>query len=331
MARLTSIPIGKDIWLTPRVLRIIGKLAQEEPLDAIFATSGPTTALLEGWMASKLNGLPLCLDLRDPWSLNFLQRRKPAWIRAVERRIEHFLFRQANRVIFNSEDASRAYQALYPQLPRNRITTITNSFDPARQVKRQPPEGPVTLVHFGNCNGLRSLATVIRALARMRDDGLWPTHGMRLLNLGRVRASDVSLAAALELKDAFEYQEATAYDQGLAILGRADLQILLGYGDETLYIPAKTYDYLLTGRPVLCLARPCVLTECIEQTNAGRVVEPDDVAGAIEVIKAAIAARNGGPPVSVPQADAVSRYDARYTSAQLARLLDEIVSERKTV
>jgi hypothetical protein len=328
LKRLTSVPVGKDLLLAPRGAKVIGELCRREKIDVILASSGPHVSLIYGWLAGRLFGIPLCLDLRDPWSLNYLQNRKPSWVRAAERVIERFLFNRADRIIFNSEDATAAYRALYSDLPPERMTTIANSFDPAHRLERRAPDGPILLAHFGNCYGSRRLETVLRAMARLRETGKWPSQGMLLANLGRVSASDVMLAAELGISDAFEYREAVAYEQGLSILGAADLQVLLSYGDETLHIPAKTYDYFLTGSPVLCLARRSQLTELIEQTSLGRVVDTDDIYGAASAIEAAIRARDGGPPVATPNPDVISRYDARHTTAELALLLDEVMKEK---
>ncbi|MEA2175853.1 MAG: hypothetical protein QOD00_3445 [Blastocatellia bacterium] len=326
LKRLLTIPLGRDVWLTPRALFLLRELCRRERVNVILASSGPHSALFQAWAASKLLGLPFCLDLRDPWSLNFLQRNKPLWVRMTERRIERMLFRRAARVILTCEDATHAYRDLYPELPADRMTTITNSFDPDFKVERTAPAGPVTLVHFGHCNGPRSLATILSSMARLRACGRWPDEGMRLINFGRVRARDLNLAASLGLSESFLHQEPLSYHEGISLLSRADLQILLGYADEKLFIPAKTFDYFLSSTPILCLAPRSALAELIERACAGRVVSPEDVRACSDVIEAAIDARNGGPPVASPLHSVIEQHDARFTAGQLAAHLNEVVA-----
>lgn len=325
LSRVTTIPLGRDFYLTPRAAIVLGRIIDREQVDAIFATSGPPTCLVYGWLISRLRGLPLCLDFRDPWSLNFLQRRKAKWVQAAEQRIEHFLMREAQRVVFSCEDAALAYRALYKDLPAEKITTIANSFDPVQRTEPQKSTSTIKLVHFGNCNGPRRLETVIKALGRIQRQGAWPAEGIRLVNFGRVRSTDVDLAATLGLASAFEYRQAIDTREGLRHLAESDLQILVNYDNETLYVPAKTFDYLITGKPILCLSRPSELTRFVTKTGAGRVVDPDDVAGTAAVIMSAIAARNGGAPVSSLNSAEIVAYDARTTAEKLASVLNAMV------
>ena len=96
---------------------------------------------------------------------------------------------------------------------------------------------------------------MLRAMARLRDDGSGPNQvPVSLHNLGRVSQRDVDLARQLGLADAFTFEPAVPYEDGLRRLSEADLQVLLGYGDASLFIPAKLFDYMRAGSPVLCLA-----------------------------------------------------------------------------
>ena len=249
--------------LAPYALATLSQLCRRERVSLVYASGEPPAALLRGWLLAQAVGLPLCLDLRDPWSLNFLQRGKPAWVRRAERRMEHFLFRRANRLVFTSATTRNRYAALYPLINPEKMVTVYTGYDPlacgsappapaeALSAGRRPTT--MTLMHFGNCYGLRSLETVLRALHRLRLRGLWPSAGVQLRNYGRVRARDVRLAAELGLSSIFEHRPAVSYRHGLAELASADLLVLLGYGEETGFIPAKTFDYLMVRRPILCV------------------------------------------------------------------------------
>src|SRR5690606_27506468 len=139
-------------------------------VEAVFATSSPYAMLVHGWMVARAAGLPLFLDLRDPWSLNFLQRGRANWVRRSEAAIERALFDAADRVILNCESAREAYAELYPELG-SKLVTITNAYEgrvwPHQPLHEGPSERPLQIVHFGNCYGPRSLRTVLSAIARL--------------------------------------------------------------------------------------------------------------------------------------------------------------------
>jgi hypothetical protein len=119
------------------------------------------------------------------------------------------------------------------------------------------------------------------------------------------------------------------YGEALRILAGADLQLLLAYGDETGYVPAKVFDYLLSGRPILCIARPSSLTALVEETGTGRWAEPDQVETIADTIAAATR-RSGEVGIAHFNAAAIDRFSAPRTSAELARVFDDILAARRS-
>ena len=315
-------PIGSDIRLAPRFARMAKGLAEKYKPDALFASSSPYTALVFGAVLKKRLHVPLCLDLRDPWTLNFLQAGKPAWARRLDARVERRLFEYADQVTLTCRSARDAYRALYPHLPTEKIQSIYNSFDPSFRVPaRLPAPGPVRLVHFGNCYGARSIAPILRALAALKQrDALGPT-GVCVQNFGRFSAEDLALAQALGLESLLEVAPVVDYHTGIERLAAADLQVLLGYGEHTLFVPAKFYDYALSGAPILCIAPESELSEMVRGTGRGLALEAEDVAGIEGAITAAIRRRTTPQP---PAAGDIDQYAAPETARQLAALLDRM-------
>jgi hypothetical protein len=202
---------------------------------------------------------------------------------------------------------------------------IRNSFDPAQRPPVQPRAERPTIVHFGNCYGPRSLGPVLQAIAELRRRGAG--GDLRLLNLGRVRESDLRLAEQLGVRDCLEYHPMLPYAEALRVLAGADLQILLGYGNETGYVPAKFFDYYLSGAPILCVARRSELTRLVDETGRGRCAAPKEV----DVIAEAIACATRRPVETAHEPTdpaAGEQFSAPFTSAQLARVFDEMLEAR---
>lgn len=322
--KLLGFPVGPDILLARHVVREGVRLGREEQVDAVFATSSPYAVLIAGQRIAEQLDRPLCLDLRDPWTLNFFQRGRARWVSAIERRIESRLFHTADRVVLNCETTLNAYRELYPDLPSERLSAIRNAFDPDEQPTRADPSGPIRLLHFGNCYGPRRLETMLRAIALVRERSP-DAPEIVLENLGRVGTADLELAAELGLREQFHHGVFVPLSEGLERLARADLAVLVAYGDETLYIPAKLYDYLLARAPIACISQPGELATIVERSGAGRAIRPGDVEGAAGLIEQAIAARAKGTRAFVPDESALDPYSARSTTKVLAELLDSIV------
>ena len=154
LSRQFTLPVGDEILLAPRTVGRLRGLVREADIDVIFATSAPYAMLVHGAALARATGKPLVLDLRDPWTLNFLQQGRPSWVRTLEARIEARLFQQAARVILTCASAAAAYRERYPAWAE-KIVTITNAFEP-RELAREPRYDRLTLIHFGNCYGPRS-------------------------------------------------------------------------------------------------------------------------------------------------------------------------------
>jgi hypothetical protein len=327
MRSLFRSPVDRELWRVPRVVRSLRRLAASESIDCIMATSSPYSALVIGALLKRHTKLPLCLDLRDPWTLNFLHRERPAWVRSIDALAERRLLRYADRVVFTCESAAEAYRKHYPELPPDRIRAITNSFDPEQRPQPSGRPGPVRLVHFGNCYGGRKMAPVLRALAEVRTRRKLREDDLEILNLGRIAQSDSDLADALGLGSFLRHQPVVPYERGLDILAAADLQLLLAYGDETLFIPAKFFDYLLVGAPILCVSQASELTDRVEETGSGQWARPDDIEAIAGIIEQAIDARGSGSPIGSPRSDVIRSFSAPATAGQLASLLDELVTD----
>ncbi|MFO7567843.1 MAG: glycosyltransferase [Enhygromyxa sp.] len=327
LSRQLTLPVGDELLLAPRTVARLRGRVREAGIDVIFATSAPYAMLVHGAALARATDKPLVLDLRDPWTLNFLQQGRASWARKVEARVEARLFRQAARVILTCASAAAAYRERYPDCAE-KIVTITNAFEP-RELAREPRYDRLTLIHFGNCYGPRSLAPVLRALARLRADGRLEPGEFVVRNLGRISQADLDLAASLGLAGSLEHEAAAPYEQGLATLARADLLLLLSYGREQLFLPAKLFDYMAAGAPVLCVAPASELSEIVASTRIGRSCDPEDVEGCAAIIMAAAERRRAAlDPLRDPSGAALEPYTARATTAALARLLDEVLDSQ---
>ncbi len=330
LKRQFAVPGGREALLAPLVGRQVAKIAKDVGADIVFASSSPYAALLYGRQVAKRTGLPLVLDLRDPWTLNFLHSKRAGWVQRAEQRLEERLFGEADRVTLTCSEASAAYRARYPELPSDRIHTIYNSFDPVSRPERGKAAGPLQLVHFGNCYGPRRMAPILRAIARLRDSGVAAADDVQIVNLGRPAQEDLTLASELNLEGVYSATPFVPYEEGLNILARADLQLLLAYGHETLFIPAKFFDYLLTGSSILCLSEPSELTELIERTRSGFSARPDDVEQVARIIADTLEAKRVGAELTTPDTQEIEALSSPVTARQLAALFDQVILERST-
>jgi hypothetical protein len=160
-------------------------------------------------------------------------------------------------------------------------------------------------------------------MAQLIDEG---ADSLRLLNLGQANDADVKLAQELGIADRFRVEAFVPYQEGLALLQTARAQVLLGYGSESLYIPAKLFDYFLTNRPILHIGCSDEVTRIIADTGTGLSVRPDDPAGLMKALRDLLYSKDGAP-VGNRNRERLADFSSPRTAEMLAHHLDEIVAE----
>lgn len=295
--------------------------------EAIYVCGDPNSAYLTGWLLARRTGLPLVLDLRDPWTLDpTIRRLKSRAALVVEEALERRVFAAASRIILNTEQARGLHVARFSSIPASRFATIHNAFDPelvgvARE--RPPASAPLTVAHFGNYHRLRSARVFLEGLAQVAD-----VRPVRFVNYGELRPDDLELAARLDLARVIEQPGYVPYTDAARVLSRAHVLLLEQRNDEAVQIPGKFYDYLLARRPILSLSRNPELAAALAATRAGEEVDPSspsDVAAAI----ARLAAIDLDGFEARHDAGAVRRFSAAETTRVLAEIFDDVSGRRR--
>lgn len=314
-------PVGSDVWIIPWVARTIASVARSSAAEAIFATGAPWSTLVAASVAARRIGLPLVVDLRDPWSFGPKMDRLAPVMRWVERKAESSVLRTAQHAVVTSETTRIAYRELFAGLD---VRCIRTGYDPATRIEPHLHDR-LTLLHSGNCYGYRSLAPFIEALARfVQRRGLTPNE-VQLLNLGRVAQADLGLAERLGVLPFFHYRPFLPYDESLGWVAGADLALMPSFGEAPWFIPGKLYDYLLCGTPIVNLGGSEELASLIADAGMGWTHTSDDIAGLVARFEAAYERRRVGGGKPEPDAKFIEELSSRQTTRQLAALLHEAI------
>jgi glycosyltransferase involved in cell wall biosynthesis len=320
-----AVPLEIVAIHVPHAVRAGRRLIERERPAVLWTTSYPFSAHLAGLALHRATGVPLVVDLRDPWTLNFLFDRKPAPARWLERRLEVEVFRTAARVVVTTETLAAEYAAMYPGLARKFIT-VRNSFDPLELPTRELPPRPVRLVHFGHVyGGARTLSGVYEALARLRSEGAFAAGEVVLDAYGRLPEEERSLAEGYGVADIIRVHDPVPYVEGLRRLRNAHLLLLPAWGTYRgrLFLPGKLYDYLLAGAPILAMGDNEELSDILARTRTGTLAAERDVDGIARTLRSAI----DGTLAFAPDPAAVEEFSAPRAAARLAGVFDEVRRE----
>jgi glycosyltransferase involved in cell wall biosynthesis len=323
-ARLLSRMAPHGIWL-PRALRACLRLVRTQPPDAVLTSGPPHCIHLLGLVLKRRYQLPWLIDLRDPWR----HRNKPlsllnrSWEAFMERRI----MKRADMVITNAPIACSTLQSAFPQY-KDKIHTITNGYDPGTlPAALMPPRlpGTVSMVHTGEIyEGRDPLAFLdaVKDLFGIPQNGHRPLH---ITFLGRNNNGSCNLRQEVRqrrLDSLVEVGGQVEYNQSLEHMARAHILLLLDAPGRRAGVPAKLYEYIGTGRPVLALAEPdsdvaWVLRESGITHRIARPNCPAEIRAALAELLQVVA----GEPFDPPAPQNLFRFTREYMARQLAELL----------
>lgn len=310
---------------------IVGRrmIARYRP-DALWSTYPIATTHVLAARLQRASGLPWVADFRDPMAQDGYPPDPATW-RAFDR-IERATIQSARVSVFTTPGAATMYRARYPTAAE-RIRVIENGYDEETfesverdKSKAAPTSGRLTLLHSGVVYPEeRDPTHLFAALAQLKADGTVATTPFVV----RFRSSghDALLAALAQrygVTELIELRPALPYAEALAEMLHTDALLVLQAANCNQQIPAKVYEYLRAGRPVLGLTDPRGDTAATLRAAGVHAIAPlDDTAAIAELLRAYLPLlRRGEAPL--PDAAAARENSRAARAAELSRLLDQV-------
>jgi len=306
-------------------VRMGTRLLREEKIDAIYSSGPPWTSHLVARHLKKTFGLPWLIDFRDPWASALPEETNPAWWHDWAKRLEESCVRRSDLVLCNSRRLTAALQNHYAALDAGKFRTLTNGFEDLAVPPRRKPGSKKRLLHLGSLYAHRRIDTFLIALADLVNSGRLAPESFEVLFQGEndpsYLAEATRLVPRLMENGCVRFSPRVAWDEASQLLWETDL-LLLFQGSHALQVPAKFYEYLQTGIPILAVSEEGALTDVMDETQAGVWVRPADPREIIPKLLQALEwpARN---PDDVRKQFA-DRYHYRNLSRELGRLIEEV-------
>jgi len=309
-------------------------------IDALVSSGPWWTSHLVGLILAKMTGLPWVAHFRDPWTHAPGWKPKDDVRQRVQAALERLVVTRADAVVCVTQQHSDLLRTLYPGLPPGKFTTIPNGYDEAEWEGvncdgRRPLAGrrEFVITYAGSLYEERNPAPIFRALRQLIDDGDVEADTIRFDFIGWC---DTSRGRSLrDIAAEWKLGECLRLD---GVLGRVDAHrrmvesglLLLLAEDRTLLVPAKAYEYLRAGRPVLALAPgEGAVAHLFARTGGAWVLDPADHAGITGAVRSAYLAWANGEAEHLPDPTIVSEFDRARLAGDLAQLLDNLVSCRR--
>jgi len=314
--------VGWNLTAIPAAVRI----ARAEGIDVVLTTSPPNSVHLVGAAVKRTTGARWVADLRDSVAAHPHRRVERTAVRAKEKisdQVARLVARQADAIVAASDAIADEARALHPQGVVAAILNGADFDDFAGLEYRRGDRFRIT--HTGSFFGKRDPRPFLQALA---DSGL---EDVVARFVGDFRSADRDWAAELDLGDRLELHPYVPRRRSLALQRDSDALLLLipeagGRGRGVL--SGKVFEYLAAERPILAaVPTEGAAAELIEETGAGVVAAPDDVAALTSALRALHDAWAGGTLDGTPLSPADRERLGRAARVEeLADLLRGLVS-----
>ncbi len=335
--RFMALPDRWQSWWPAAVWKGMAMIRRHRPA-VLMSTFPIASAHMVAKTLQRLSGLPWIADFRDNMTDPDFPRDRTTW--RFNRRLEAATVQQCTRAVFTTPGTRAMYAERYPDLPHERWAIIENGYDEENFVdaSRGLPVptpgllhgGPLRLVHAGILypeeRDPRPFFAAVAALKRAGE-----INAARVRITLRATASDALYAPMLReagIHDIVDLAPAVNYRAALQEMMVSDGLLLFQAAMCNHQIPAKLYEYLRAGQPILALTEPAGDTaRTLRDAGTGTICNLAD-AQDIEVRLREFIQGLRQQSIRGATPEAAQRHSRRARAAELAALLNEVMHQR---
>lgn len=330
---LLTFPCGALCWAYD-VVQYIEKNLDLSKFDAIYTTSGPSSAHLIGFYLKRKYGIAWVADYRDPWTDNPYGGYNPAipYYKMLFE-LERLLLQQADCNLTVEESLVQTYMDHF-DLPRERIRSITNGYDETDFTALPCPGkcGKFTIQYSGLLyTPQRDAAPVLKALRQLIQEKKIDRKQIQFRITGASEPANLEAARQYGLEEILVQTGYISHSKALQCNLESNLLLLL-VGDEAKFknvYTGKFFEYLRSGRPILALApKGGAVARVLRETGHGESFLSTQVGQIKAMILREYRKWQSGEPAELLRAPAIARFERKELTRQLAQTLDRVSAEK---
>ncbi len=312
-------------WILPATIKAIHILRREK-IDYILTSCPPYSVHLVGLLIKILMPkVKWVADFRDPWAVPTVKNEffTTSFSNAIDRRLERFVIQRAELVCTTTKNLAETFIGFYTQCQSSKFKLIPNGFD-GEVVSSTDKHcyDTFTISYTGALYYGRTPEPVFQAVALLiKNNKITPTE-IRIKLVGECRyVEGVPIAdtiAQYGLESVVEVIDPVPQTEAQQIIKQSHVALLLA-PNQPYQIPAKTYDYMGLGTPILALTGEGATADLINSERTGKAVCPENVKAIEEYILEMIKHKDS------PERPAHSVHN-QYTRKSLAQKLGQYIN-----
>lgn len=304
---------------------------------AIMSSYPIATAHLIALTLHRMSGLPWIADCRDSMTEPGYPKDRTTW--RTNRWLEQAVVKYATRVVFTTEGTRKMYAQRYPLIPESRWAVIENGFDEENfrtaehefKPEKLADSPRILLLHSGILYPQeRDPKPFFNALQSLKLNASVSASRLRII----LRASGSEneyqrLLSDRKIEDLVHLEPPIGYIDALREMMCADGLLIFQAGMCNHQIPAKIYEYLRAGKPILALVDPQGNTADLLRTTGGAIIA--DITDAKAIEKGICQFIDGIDNASLKGVSALlaKNFSRRSRTYELAKLLDTVSVTRE--
>lgn len=334
--RLFAIPDRWISWWVPGIFSGLYLILKYRP-KIIWSTYPIPTAHLIGLSLSMLSGIPWIADFRD----SMIDESYPSGklMRRIFYFIERLVIKRCRLAVFTTQGTLDMYKKRYRDIPSNRFRLIANGYNESIVKEIESAEqkrvttawkktSELVLVHSGVIYPEeRNPAHFLKAIGELKREKEISCDQVQIVL--RASGHQQLLSRLLnqhDITDIVKLEPSVDYRAALTEMLHSDGLLILQAASCNHQIPAKIYEYLRIGKPILALTDSKGDTAgLVRKTNSGIVVAIDDSSEIKKGLMEFLSLLKSDHPFDYDPKK-INQYSRRKQTGELAAIFSEVIS-----
>jgi len=324
------LPDSKILWMPFALLQALSLVRREQP-DVILSTSSPATAQLVGLALSLLTRRPWVVDLRDNWIVGYFRQFHSAARIRVDQWLLGRILKRADQVITMCQGNADDLLAVYPQLSKEKITSITNGYDEddfigPSKTKSEGNADRFTMLHIGTLYS-GTAGVFFEAIAELLHRRTDITRSLQIDMIGWLEQDYPAAISRLGLHQSVRLLGFRSHPEAIQAMLDADVLLLFLGGNKIMnqQFPGKVFEYMNCQRPILTIGQPGEIVETVSRSGLGVVAPHDQTDKIIDAIEKLYQSKMENKLHMPVDMRFVKKYEYRSLTERLTRVLDNAI------
>jgi len=323
---LIFFPDNKMGWI-PFALSSARRIIKNEKIDLIYSSSAPYTSHIVGLLLKKTLNRPWVADFRDPWIDNFTYQPLTKFHKIIDEKLEREVVKNADRVISSTESYSEQFINKYPYERPEKFITITNGYDEDdfNDLPVRMDQGKCRIVYVGSFYSGQSPEKFLSAVKILIKENPDLISEIEIIFVGNIYKPVVKMCKQMKLNDVVKVFCHVDHKESIEYMASADALLLLLNPAGAGCFPAKIFEYIRSGKPIIGLVPEGESKKLLHSTRTGIAVDPENVGAIKNALLSIYKAKKNGKLTIDPNWEEIKKYERAKQAKVLCACFDQLI------